>query len=146
MFLPKFACNKIVGMQGQPQSARQVPSPLLCCTILGNAKEVHVIFAAFPCSLASDQFRKIIKTLHGTLCHMARSIQGTCLLARAQALGAMRKVFMPYGKKYSGHVPFGKGLGQCKSTSYLMPLCLLLFQANAFSSATDTVSYLSQEE
>jgi len=39
---------------------------------------------------------------------------------------------MPYGKKYSGHMPFGKGSGQCNSTSYLMPLRLLLFQANAY--------------
>ncbi len=28
-FLPNIACNKIVGTQGQPQSARQVPSPPL---------------------------------------------------------------------------------------------------------------------
>jgi len=54
------------------------------CTILCNAQEVHVIFAASPCSLASDQFRNILKSLHGTLCHMARSIPGTCLLARAR--------------------------------------------------------------
>jgi hypothetical protein len=44
----------------------------------------------------------------------------------------LRKYFMPYGKKYSWHMPFGKGSGQCNSTSYLMPLCLLLFQANAY--------------
>ncbi len=29
-----------------------------------------------------------------------------------QGLGAMRKYFMPYGKKYSWHMPFGKGSGQ----------------------------------
>jgi hypothetical protein len=28
----------------------------------------------------------------------------------------MQQYFMPYGKKYSGHMPFGKGSGQCNST------------------------------
>ncbi len=131
------------------------------------------------------------KNLHGTLCHMARSIPGTCLLARAQGnekvlyaiwqkvsqahafgqvLGAMRKYFMPYGKKYSRHMPFGKGSGQWGSTLCHMArsipgTCLLArargnakvlhtwchyacicFKQMPIRSATDTVSYSSQEE
>jgi hypothetical protein len=45
-----------------------------------------------------------------------------------QGLGAMRKYFMPYGKKYCGHMPLGKG----SSSSQEEQLCLLLFQANAY--------------
>jgi hypothetical protein len=55
-------------------------------------------------------------------------IPGTCFLARARG----NETVLPYGKKYSWHMPFGKGSGQFNSTSYLMPLCLLLFQANAY--------------
>ena len=43
-----------------------------------------VAFTACPCFLASNLFRNIIKQLPNTLCHMARSIRSTCLLARAQ--------------------------------------------------------------
>ncbi len=28
-----------------------------------------------------------------------------------QGLGAMQQYFMPYGKKYPGHIPFWQGLG-----------------------------------
>ena len=48
---------------------------------------------------------------------------------------------MPYGKKYSEHMPFGKGSGNNSSPCFcfkdlIMPIC----------SATDTVYYSSQEE
>ena len=112
----------------QPRLVKHLAGATHAC----DAQKVHIIFAASPCSLASDCFRKtIIKTLHGTLCHMARSIAGTCLWARArgneqvlyaiwqevlrahafwQGLEAMRKYFMPYGKKYCGHMPLWQGL------------------------------------
>jgi hypothetical protein len=84
----------------------------------------------------------------------------------------MRQYFMPYGKKYSGHMPFGKGSGQCNSTLCHMArsipgTCLLArAQGNAIVlhilcqyacfcfqkmpirslAATDTVYYSLQEE
>jgi hypothetical protein len=42
----------------------------------------------------------------------------------------MRKYFMPYGKKYYGHMPFGKGSGQCNSTGikYFLRMELYAFR------------------
>ena len=53
-----------------------------------------------------------------------------CAHAFWQGLWAMRKYFMPYGKKYSGHMPFGKGSGQCNSTGtkYFLRMELYAFQ------------------
>ncbi len=67
---------------------------------------------------------------------------------------------MPYGKKYSRHMPFGKGSGQCNSTqcnsteplptytsSYtLCHYACFCFKKMPIRSATDTVYYSLQEE
>ncbi len=121
-----------------------------------------VACTACPCFLASNLFRNIIKQLPNTLCHMARSIPSTCLLARArgnetvlyaiwqevfqahafwQGLWSMREYFMPYGKKYSEHMPFGKGSGNNGSPCFCFKNLKMPIR-----SATDTMYYSSQEE
>jgi hypothetical protein len=61
--------------------------------------------------------------------NLPRSIAGTCLLARA---GGNEKVLYAIWQEGLRAHAVGKGSGQCNSTSYLMPLCLLLFQENAY--------------
>ncbi len=88
-----------------------------------------VNFTAYPCFLAYDLFKNNIENL----LLLAKSIPSICLLAIAQGnemelyafrqevsrayafwqvLRAMRWNFMPLGKKYPEHTPFGEGSGQ----------------------------------